>query len=182
VDAIVTDPPYPEEYLDTYDDLARLGAYALKPGGSLLVMVGQAHLPEVIRRLEQSLRYHWCISYGMGGATAKMFGRKIIVGWKPVLWFVNGPAWEPPNGEYPLDVALSRARDKDHHEWGQSESGMADLIEKVTRPGDTVLDPFVGGGTTGTAALKLSRLFIGADIEQAAVNRTAVRLAEVVRG
>jgi ParB-like chromosome segregation protein Spo0J len=180
VDAIVTDPPYPEEFLDTYDTLGELAAEVLKPGGSLLVMVGQAHLPEVLRRMGASIRYHWCMSYTMPGATAKMWGRKVIVGWKPILWFVNGETWEPPSGLMPVDVATSDRRDKDHHHWGQSEGGMADLIEKVTRPGDTVLDPFCGGGTTGTAAVKVGRLFIGADIDEAAVNRTRVRLGEVV--
>lgn len=37
-------------------------------------------------------------------------------------------------------------------------------IKYITRPGDTVLDPFCGGGSIGTAALELERNFIG--IEQ----------------
>lgn len=34
-------------------------------------------------------------------------------------------------------------------------------IEKATKPGDTVLDPFMGSGTTGVACMKLGRNFIG---------------------
>lgn len=180
VDAVVTDPPYPEEYLPAYSDLAEFAAHALKPSGSLIAMVGQAHLPEVIQRLSEHLRYHWAIAYVMPGPTAKMWGRKVVVGWKPVLWFVKGDTWEPPNGMMPSDVAKSGQRDKDHHHWGQSEGGMAELIEKITTPGATICDPFVGGGATGIAAVTLGRYFIGADIDQSAVNRTKARLAEVV--
>jgi site-specific DNA-methyltransferase (adenine-specific) len=38
------------------------------------------------------------------------------------------------------------------------------LIEKVTQPGDTVFDPFMGSGTTGVACVQTGRNFVG--IEQ----------------
>ena len=37
--------------------------------------------------------------------------------------------------------------DKRFHHWGQSESGMADIINRFSKPGDTILDPSMGGGT-----------------------------------
>jgi DNA modification methylase len=37
------------------------------------------------------------------------------------------------------------------------------LVEKISRPGDVILDPFMGSGTTGAAALKLGRSFIGCE-------------------
>ena len=42
---------------------------------------------------------------------------------------------------------------------------MAYLIRKVTQPGDTVLDPFMGSGTTGVACAQLGRDFIGIEID-----------------
>ncbi|HEY4112842.1 MAG TPA: site-specific DNA-methyltransferase [Rhizomicrobium sp.] len=38
------------------------------------------------------------------------------------------------------------------------------IIESVTRPGDVVLDPYMGSGTTGVAALSCGRRFIGIEI------------------
>jgi site-specific DNA-methyltransferase (adenine-specific) len=44
-------------------------------------------------------------------------------------------------------------------------TAMAPLIQAFSAPGDIVLDPFVGSGTTAVAAKHLSRRFIGIDIE-----------------
>lgn len=40
------------------------------------------------------------------------------------------------------------------------------LLQIASRPGDTVLDPFMGVGSTGIAALELGRRFIGIELEQ----------------
>ena len=40
------------------------------------------------------------------------------------------------------------------------------IIETVTKPGDVVLDPYMGSGTTGVAALQCGRRFIGVEIEE----------------
>ena len=51
------------------------------------------------------------------------------------------------------------------------------IIELATLPGQIVLDPFVGGGATGVAALSVGRRFVGMDIDQKCINQTAARLA-----
>lgn len=50
-------------------------------------------------------------------------------------------------------------------------------LELATKPGDLVLDPFCGSGTTGVAALRLGRRFIGIEREPAyaAVARERLR-------
>ena len=39
------------------------------------------------------------------------------------------------------------------------------LIEKMSDPGDTILDPFMGSGTTGVACVRTGRNFIGIEID-----------------
>ena len=50
------------------------------------------------------------------------------------------------------------------------------ILECVTNEGDTVLDPFVGGGTTVAVAEKLNRNWIGIDQSVQAVKVTEMRL------
>lgn len=49
------------------------------------------------------------------------------------------------------------------HPTEKPENLMSTLIENSTKEGDTVLDPFMGSGTTGAAALKIGRRFIGVE-------------------
>jgi DNA modification methylase len=44
------------------------------------------------------------------------------------------------------------------------------FIKLFTDPGDTVLDPFLGSGTTAVAAVQLSRNYVGIDLDPAYVN------------
>lgn len=46
----------------------------------------------------------------------------------------------------------------------QKPLGIMRQLVKATRPGGTVLDPFMGSGTTGVAALSEGRRFIGCEI------------------
>ncbi len=173
VDCIITDPPYPREYLPLYDDLANLAARVLKPGGSLVVMVGQSYLPEILALMVPHITYRWTFAYMTPGPTTTIWQRHVNTNWKPVLWFVKG---ESPLDWAGTDVFRSERRDKDFHEWGQSESGMAQIIERFTVEGDAVFDPFMGAGTTGVVALQLGRRFIGADNDEVAYHTATRRL------
>lgn len=177
IDAIITDPPYKAEFLDTYDKLSRLASRVLRPGGHCLVMVGQSHLPEILVRLclNGGLSYQWTLAYFTPGQSTQVFGRKIKSNWKPVLWLVKGTN----NWEHVQDTIQSGENDKRFHEWGQSVSGMASIVERFTVKKSLILDPFCGGGTTGVASLLLDRLFIGIDIEAACIQQTAERLSSI---
>ena len=177
VDAVITDPPYPREFLPLWSDLGEHAAKWLRPGGVLAAMSGQIHLPEVIMRLGEHLDYWWTIAYlTPGGQAVQVFPRNVNTFWKPVLIFRNG---EGPKPEWLGDVTRSDVNDNDKrlHHWGQSESGMADLVKRLTRPGDLIVDPFMGGGTTGIAALALKRRFIGCEISPVDHATAAGRLA-----
>ena len=174
-DVIVTDPPYPKEFLYLYDLLAVKARELLKPGGSLITMVGQSYLPEIMNKLGTTLQYQWTISYlTPGGQSAQLWDRKVNTFWKPVLWYVNGEY----SGRWIGDVSKSAVNDNDKrfHHWGQSESGMADLIRRFTKAGDVILDPFMGAGTTGCVALPLGRKFIGIDIDKSMVEKAKERI------
>lgn len=57
----------------------------------------------------------------------------------------------------------------------------AHFIELTTKPGDTVLDPFMGAGTTGVAAARLGRPFIGIELDPAHFATACRRIEEAQR-
>ena len=180
-DVIITDPPYPEEYIGLYQALAVLADFALRPGGSCVTMAGQSFLPEVIDAMSigNEISYNWTGAYlTPGGQAVQIFPRKVNCFWKPLLWYVKGEYQGPWVG----DVCRSAVNnnDKRFHHWGQSESGMVEVIEKYSQPGDTILDPFLGGGTTAVVALALGRKVIGLDIDQSAIDTAKARIAEAI--
>jgi len=175
VDAIITDPPYPVEYLPLYESLSTLADRVLKPGGHCLVMVGQSHLPKLYQLLTTKLTYQWTLNYYTPGESTQVFGRHIKSNWKPVIWLIKGQLdWEHVD-----DTVRSDMNDKRFHEWGQSVGGMAQIIKRFTVKKSLILDPFCGAGTTGVAAISLDRLFVGVDIDGERIAQSAERLQAV---
>jgi site-specific DNA-methyltransferase (adenine-specific) len=174
VDAIVTDPPYPQEYLWTFKALSESAARLLKPGGLCVVMSGQSYLPSVIEALGTHLDYYWTGAYMLPGQPTPLRQRNVNSSWKPLLIYSNGPTAPRMFG----DVMRSDRNEKDWHKWGQSESGMLDIIGRLTEPGDLILDPFVGGGATAIAALASDRRVVVSDIAPEQVALCDARVAE----
>lgn len=169
-DAVITDPPYPKEFLPVFSELAE----GCKSVGVPLVAVmsGQSYLPDVMQRLCEHLRYRWTLAYMTpGGQAAQQWQAKVNTAWKPVILFGAAIEWFG-------DVAISKANDNDKrfHGWGQSESGMADLVERLTKPGQLICDPFLGGGTTAVVSLALGRRFVGCDIDSNHVEQARLRV------
>jgi len=176
IDIIITDPPYPHEFIPLYGILAQQATWLVKPGGLILAMAGQSWLPEVMEQMNRHLTYHWILAYlTPGGQSPQIWPRKVNTFWKPVLVFVNG---EFNGDDWHGDVIKSDVNDNDKrfHEWGQSESGMARLVEAFSKEGDLVLDPFLGGGTTAVVCTSLNRHFIGSDIDPDKVKTAQRRL------
>ncbi len=65
------------------------------------------------------------------------------------------------------------------HPTQKPEALLARIMLASTKPGDIVLDPFFGSGTTGAVAKRLGRNFVGVEREQAYIDAAARRIASV---
>ena len=171
-DFIITDPPYPKEYLPLWETLAKRAVEWLKPGGLLIAMSGQSYLDQIYEMMSKHLSYYWTAAYLTPGQPTPLRQVNVNTTWKPLLIFSNGKY----SGRIFGDVFTSNGNDKDFHKWGQSESGMYDVISGICLPGQYILDPFCGAGTTGVATLKHGCLFDGLEIDIENVNISKARL------
>jgi DNA modification methylase len=67
--------------------------------------------------------------------------------------------------------------EKDFHKWGQGTPEAEYLIKQLTKPGDTICDPFFGGGTVALACQRTGGRFIGCDIDPENVTNAKKRIA-----
>jgi len=65
------------------------------------------------------------------------------------------------------------------HPTQKPEALLARIIMSCTKPGDVVLDPFFGSGTTGAVAKRLGRNFVGIEREQDYIDAASARIASV---
>ena len=82
----------------------------------------------------------------------------------------------------PLCTGAERLKGADGqkaHPTQKPESLLYRVIMSSTNPGDTVLDPFFGTGTTGAAAKKLGRNYIGLEREQDYIDVAEKRIKSI---
>ncbi len=178
VDVVITAPPYPSEFRVMVKDVLCNCGDVVKDGGSIIAMLGQSYLPEMLTIVPNGCQFHWLSCYlTLGGQSAQLWQKNVNSFWKPLLWFVKGEY----NGKWVGDVCKSPANDKDHHHWGQSVGGIRALVDKHSEVGNVVLDPFMGAGTTGVACIQLERKFIGVEVEPAHFDSARRRIEEEYR-
>jgi len=94
--------------------------------------------------------------------------RRYITDYECAIWFVmpkskwifnrQSPTYERPKFVHSIDKGL--------HPTQKSLSLMEKLVLIHTNINQTILDPFMGSGTTGVAAKNLGRKFIGIEMDQ----------------
>ena len=101
-------------------------------------------------------------------------------GWEAIAYMHRAdttPRWNGGgrHGNYVLPVKQGEG-----HPTSKPLAMVADWVEKFTLPGDLVLDPFAGGGTTLRAAADLGRKAIGVELDEAYCEIAARRLSQGV--
>ncbi len=193
VDAIVTDPPYGTGAYPTDVAVPSIVWRKLRECGRTLAVFGY---PEHLVRLAMTLGeipYEWITwwptnRWGAHRARGHVAREQEAI----AIWGLLG---EPERVLRPRSlssigrcIAASRGNDPDFVRqgdvWTDACPGMGfcyglrqhinekplsvlgKLVLTCSLPGDVVYDPFMGSGTTGVAAVRLGRRFIGVEIEE----------------
>ena len=178
--AIITDPPYEGIGLPLWGELGRFAKDILPPGGWLVAMSGQRYLPAVIEHLNKHLHYCWTMGVYLPGNNGQgWIGRAnpLNTFWKPILIYSKDePLQWPAIGDY----IVSPGPGGEFHKWGQNVENFQKLLAAFSQPGELVVDPFLGGGTTAIAAIRTGRSFEGFDVDPGYVRISENRIAEDV--
>jgi DNA modification methylase len=170
----------------------------LRPDGSLYVFMGVRFIARLFLMLEEEFKLPfngwitWHYTQGMG--------RK--VGFSPrhedVLYFTrsddytfnleavripqkyyrqrNNMAGANPGDVWHFSHVHYSSPEREQHPTQKPEALLARMIEASSNPGDLVLDPFVGSGTTCRVAQVLGRRYLGIDINPAYIAMSQRRL------
>jgi len=177
-DAIVTDPPYTTD-LDDIDSFVRSwlprAIETIAAGGVGFIFTG-AYADELHTYLDvlgecgvrdRTQVLVWTYRNTLGRTPATEYKRN----WQAVLFIQSDP---PVELDAPLtaerwgvqDINAPDARrvgQERHHKWEKPTEIVDRFIRHTTDEGDTVVDPFVGTGTTALVASELGREVIAGD-------------------
>jgi len=194
VDAVITDPPYGIGYRSNHS--SRFAAIAnderpfvwwlpeaydaLKDGGSLVCFC-RWDVQEAFRQaitwagftIKSQIVWDRGV-HGMGDLKAS-FGPR-----HDVAWFATKGRFSFP-GKRPVSVLRHQRPAHQHmiHPTEKPVSLMRELIEAVTAPGATILDPFAGSGSTLHAAAECGRNAIGIELAPEYVTAATDRLEKI---
>lgn len=121
-----------------------------------------ANSPHVITRVETIAVFHRG-EWNRGQAGVKTMERDEWLSWTNGLW--NFPGETRPWLKFPAAFPEELPRR---------------LVRLLSLPGDTICDPFCGSGTTGVAAVRDGRRFVGVDLSPKYVLDTRLRLLKVL--
>jgi ubiquinone/menaquinone biosynthesis C-methylase UbiE len=173
VDLLLTDPEWGRSFT-RYAELGQGIARVLKPGGIAAIMIGQEFLPHVLDGFRDALVYRWTVAALRMNRQLQDWASGHMTGWLPVLIFTRG---RTKVQRFESDVIGQHARKGTHGEYEKETEIPLELIRRYSHAGDVVVDPCCGLGSTGVAALRLARRFVGGDLDGKRVKATATRLA-----
>lgn len=181
IELVFTDPPYQKKYEWLYGVLGAESQRLLVDTGNLVTLCGHYQVLDVGREIERcGLRFWWMCGLLQTDRT-RMAGKWINIWWKPILWFVKRARRLDNTSMLPNDI-VKGIKEKGQHPWQQPVNLAVDWIKGTTLPGEVVLDPMAGSGTTLVAAKLMDRQSIGIEIEEEACEISAGRLEAAEAG
>ncbi len=98
---------------------------------------------------------------------------KVYAGYRP------HPDGKHPDDWWPIQAILPSSGERRGYPTQKPKALLERIIKASTRPGDVVLDPFCGSGTSLVVAESLGRQWLGIDVSELAMEVTGKRLTEI---
>jgi len=141
-------------------------ARVLQPGGNIVVFNDWKKLGIVSGAMESAnllVKDHliW-IKANPRRANQK---RRFLADKENMVWGTKGRGWTFEGDGVPSVYYHPVARAENRHPCEKPLGLMKELIEVLSKPGDLVLDPFMGHGVVGQACLELDRQYIGFELD-----------------
>ena len=122
----------------------------------------------------------WHGTIMLAGLRTEGYVRKVNVLRRRVLFFSAG-TYELRKWLH--DFVFAEGRDQPAgrplHKWQQAMAPVHHWVRKVSEPGELVVGPFFGLGTTAVVAVFEGQRFLGSDIDAGSVETTQRRLVEL---
>lgn len=176
VDLIFTDPPYLKQYLPLYEWLAQESTRLLTPDGFTLCYTGDYWLADIIPMLNAHLQYYCAFAAINAGYGQMHWKRRVVCRHKAILAYHRKETKPHPRCNV-LSTWTGSGQDKRFHIWQQDESTARYYIDCFSSPGQLVLDPFAGSGTTMAMCKLLNRQYIGIELDQLTAQGARIRVA-----
>ena len=169
VDAVITDPPYGVTKLSWDCKVKQEWLYEmLRISTGTVMMINaarpdiQAHMLGLTPMCERVIAWR---------QQRPKVGNGMFWTWQPIFcWRADFKGWDTIN--MPVDG-------RDYlHPTQKPVALMTKLIGMYGNEGDTILDPFMGSGTTGVACVQTGRSFIGIEIDEGYFKIAEKRIAE----
>ena len=181
VDAVITDPPYGVQKATWDEEIPPIEIWRevkriTRNGASVLVFGGIKLMPNVMERLGELFEYQWVIAWYK--SNAMQFGKTGYSVLDIALWYANGKAVAKEKKRDVIVEPIIPSQNNFGHPTPKPIRVMRHMVECLTKPGDTILDPFMGSGTTGVACVQTGRNFIGIEIDPTYFAIAEKRIAE----
>ena len=190
VDLVLTDPPYnvgkdfgnesdkqgEKQYLSMILSVSSEVKRILRWGGLSFWFFSIKHLPVIFRQF-QDWNYLWTLCWiAKNKRSMSVFGYNL---WQPILCFGKSgkSKWLKNQDVY----YATTGQEKYNHPTPKPLKLIMDLIKDFSVENDTILDPFLGSGTTSVAAERLGRNSIGIEISKEYCEIAYKRLLNEVR-